>query len=145
MDKEMKREKIKDKLYGHELKDIWNKTENILHEYLKASIQKDKRPLELMKNAKNELNSMDYTSLMFRYPYDLDYKNQQLIGNQVHNYGIDYQAPMDNFERVYNYLLACFHSVYDKYENLENEIHIIIFDDLGFVNISDVMRKTDKS
>ncbi|WP_138186800.1 hypothetical protein [Paenibacillus alvei] len=141
----MKREKIKDKLYGHELKDIWNKTENILHEYLKASIQKDKRPLELMKNAKNELNSMDYTSLMFRYPYDLDYKNQQLIGNQVHNYGIDYQAPMDNFERVYNYLLACFHSVYDKYENLENEIHIIIFDDLGFVNISDVMRKTDKS
>ncbi|MGO4185285.1 hypothetical protein AB4Z17_29375 [Paenibacillus sp. TAF43_2] len=119
MIKDMTREKIQEKLYGHSLKDLWNKTENILHQYLKTSINNDKKPLELMRRAIEELNLMDSTSMMFRYPYDVEYKNQQLIGNQEHNYGIDYQALKINFERVYNYFSGCFHSIYTKYENLD--------------------------
>ena len=119
MDESMTREKIKDKLHGHSLKVLWNKTENILHQYLKESIKRDKEPLDLMKNAVEELDLADSSSMMFRYPYEAEFKNKQLIGDQERNYGIDYQALKENFENVYKYFSGCFQSIYARYENLE--------------------------
>lgn len=119
MDDSMTRKKIKDKLHGHNLKDLWNKTENVLHQYLKVSINKDKKPLELMKNAVEELDLADSTSMMFRYPYDAEYKKKQLIGDQEHNYGIDYQVLKENFENVYSYFSGCFQFICARYENLD--------------------------
>lgn len=115
----MTREKIQEKLKGHNLQDLWNKTENIINEYLKESIRKDKNPILLMQSAIKELDSLDSTSMMLRYPFDNEYKKAQLIGDREHNFGIDYEELKERFNEVYNYFDGCFQVIFNKYENLE--------------------------
>ncbi|WP_164515010.1 hypothetical protein [Paenibacillus lentus] len=119
MDKSMTRKKIQEKLKGHNLQTLWNKAENILQEYLSGAIKKDRTPLLLMKTAIEELDLIDSSSMMFRYPFDNEYKEAQLIGNKEHNYGIDFMELKQNFNEAYNYFEGCFYTVYNKYENLE--------------------------
>ncbi|GIP49368.1 hypothetical protein IM700_010090 [Paenibacillus sp. DXFW5] len=119
MDRSMSREKIQDKLQGHSLFTLWNKVENIIPEYLKEAIKKDKSPLQLMKAAVMELHEIDSTSMMFRYPFDKEYKEAQLIGDEEHNYGIDYIALKQQFNEVYNYIEGVFYTLFNRYENLE--------------------------
>ncbi|MGW8956956.1 hypothetical protein [Paenibacillus sp. NPDC055715] len=119
MDKSMTRKKIQEKLKGHSLQTLWNKTENILQEYLSEAIKKNRTPIIIMKNAIEDLERIDSSSMMFRYPFDNEYKEAQLIGNKEHNYGIDYEHLKLSFSEVYNYFEGCFHTIYNKYENLE--------------------------
>ncbi|WDM20747.1 hypothetical protein [Paenibacillus polymyxa] len=119
MDKSMTKKKIQEKLKGHSLQTLWNKTENILQEYLSEAIKKNRIPIIIMKNAIEDLERIDSSSMMFRYPFDNEYKEAQLIGNKEHNYGIDYEHLKLSFSEVYNYFEGCFHTIYNKYENLE--------------------------
>lgn len=119
MDKSMTREKIQEKLKGHSLKTLWNKTENILHEYLGEAIRKDRSPLVMMKETIEDLDSVDSSSMMFRYPFDNKYEKAQLIGDKEHNYGIDYEHLKLAFNESYNYFEGCFYTIYNKYENLD--------------------------
>ncbi|MBA4533304.1 hypothetical protein [Brevibacillus halotolerans] len=119
MDEKMTREKIQEKLRGHELQKLWRKTENIIRKYLSESIKKDRSPLDIMATAIQELNYLDPSSMMFRYPFDVEYKDPQLIGNREHNYGVDYGELKLSFDRAYNYFLGCFHVIYSRYEELE--------------------------
>lgn len=72
-----------------------------------------------MIGAVKELNSLDPSSMMFRYPFDNEYKDAQLIDDKQHNYGIDYGELKSSFDEVYNYFKGCFDTLYNKYENLE--------------------------
>jgi hypothetical protein len=119
MDDNMIREKIKDKLKGHSLKNLWNKSESIIRLYLSDSIKKDRKPLDLMKTAIEEMDLIDPSSMMFRYPYDNEYKDAQLIGDKKKSYGIDYKWLMNNFDEVYSYFSGCFAVIFEQYERLE--------------------------
>ncbi|OMF88740.1 hypothetical protein [Paenibacillus sp. FSL R7-0337] len=119
MEQLMTREKIQKKLHGHDLEVLWSRAENIIRLYLYDSIKRDRKPLELMMGAVKELNSLDPSSMMFRYPFDNEYKDAQLIGDKQHNYGIDYEELKSSFGEVYNYFKGCFDTIYNKYENLE--------------------------
>lgn len=119
MEQHMTREKIQKKLHGHDLEVLWSRAENIIRLYLHDSIKKDRKPLDLMIGAVKELNFLDPSSMMFRYPFDNEYKDAQLIGDKQHNYGIDYEELKSSFDEVYNYFKGCFDTIYNKYENLE--------------------------
>jgi hypothetical protein len=103
MDRSMTREKIQEKLKGHSLRSLWNKTENILPEYLSEAIRKDRSRITMMKATIEDLESIDSSSMMFRYPFDNKYEKAQLIGDKEHNYGIDYEHLKLTFDEAYNY------------------------------------------
>lgn len=124
MDENKSREKIQKKLDGHNLQTLWNRAENIIREYLNESIKNDKEPFDLMKTSIKELDLLDPTSMMFRYPFDKDYKEPQLIGDKEESFGIDYEELQHSFDNVYSFFLGCFHIIYDKYEG-QDEIPIL--------------------
>ena len=72
-----------------------------------------------MRSVVQEIHDFDNSSMIFRYPFDKDYKEMQLIGDKERNFAIDYIAIKQNFNTVFDRLLGCFHVIYDRYENLD--------------------------
>lgn len=113
MDNNMTREKIEKKLDTHKLMTLWNRADDIICKY----IDKDMR--KYMRSVIEELDLIDPTSTMFRYPFDKRYEKAQLIGDEERNYRIDYTALKEEFNKAYNCFISYFYYIYEIYDSSE--------------------------